>query len=154
MVLFNPHELRSQLKLSQTVLGIDPGSRQIGLALSDISLMLASPLAVIKRGKMAKNSKEIKEMCQKHHVGALIVGLPISLDGTFGPAARAASDWTHALAERLNLPAALWDERLSSSAVNRFLINEADMTRKRRGEVVDKLAAAYTLQAWLDATAP
>ncbi|MXV35885.1 MULTISPECIES: Holliday junction resolvase RuvX [unclassified Saccharibacter] len=154
MPLFNPHELRAQLKSSQTVLGIDPGSRQLGIALSDISLMLASPLITIKRGKMANNAKEINTLCQTHNVGALVVGLPISLDGSFGPAARAASDWTQAIAERLSLPAALWDERLSSSAVNRFLINEADMTRKRRGEVVDKMAASYTLQAWLDATAP
>ncbi|GBQ08975.1 Holliday junction resolvase RuvX [Saccharibacter floricola] len=154
MSLFNPHELRAQLKSSQTVLGIDPGSRQIGIALSDISLMLASPLMTIKRGKMANNAKEINILCQTHNVGALVVGLPISLDGSFGPAARAASDWTQAIAERLGLPASLWDERLSSSAVNRFLINEADMTRKRRSEVVDKMAASYTLQAWLDATAP
>ncbi|MXV43515.1 Holliday junction resolvase RuvX [Saccharibacter sp. 17.LH.SD] len=154
MPLFNPHELRAQLKSSQSIMGIDPGSRQIGIAISDSSLMLASPLIVLKRGKLATTAKEIHALCQKHAVGAFLVGLPLSLDGSFGPAARAASDWALALSERLNIPASMWDERLSSNAVNRFLIQDADMTRKRRGEVVDKMAAAYTLQGWLDATAP
>jgi putative Holliday junction resolvase len=81
-----------------------------------------------------------------------VVGLPLSLDGSAGPAAQAARDWTHALSAATGLPAALWDERLSSSAVNRFLIGEADLSRKRRAEVVDKLAAAYILQAALDAS--
>jgi putative Holliday junction resolvase len=74
------------------------------------------------------------------------------MDGTLGPAAQAARDWTDALSGATGLPAALWDERLSSSAVNRFLIGEADMTRKRRVEVVDKMAAAYVLQAAIDAS--
>jgi putative Holliday junction resolvase len=82
----------------------------------------------------------------------LVVGLPLSLDGTAGPAAQAARDWTHALSAATGLPAALWDERLSSAAVNRFLIAEADMTRKRRAEVVDRMAAAYMLQSALDAS--
>lgn len=154
MSLSNPHIVRSELKKSQTILGLDPGSKQIGVALSDISLMLASPLLVMKRGKLSQNAKEIAALCRKYDVGAIIVGLPLSLDGSFGPAARAASDWTQALSGQLSLPAALWDERLSSNAVNRFLIEEADMTRKRRGEVVDKMAAAYMLQSWLDATRP
>ena len=72
------------------------------------------------------------------------------MDGTLGPAAQAVRDWTHALSAATGLPAALCDERLSSSAVNRFLIGEADLSRKRRAEVVDKLAAAYLLQAALD----
>ncbi|MCX5615697.1 Holliday junction resolvase RuvX [Bombella sp. TMW 2.2559] len=153
MTLFNPHDLRNQLPAAHSVLGLDPGSRQIGVALSDTALMLASPLTVLTRGKMKQMIPVFQELCQKHEIGALVVGLPLSLDGSFGPAARAASDWANDLSERLGLPACLWDERLSSSAVNRFLVQEADMTRKRRGEVVDKMAAAYMLQGWLDATA-
>lgn len=152
MTLFNPKQLRALLKPAQRVLGLDPGSRQIGVALSDVSLMLASPLTVLKRGKMTANVAELAAMCSQFQIGALVVGLPMSLDGSFGPAARAASDWTTDISNRLEIPAAMWDERLSSSAVNRFLIEEADMTRKRRSEVVDKMAAAYTLQGWLDAT--
>jgi putative Holliday junction resolvase len=79
------------------------------------------------------------------------MGLPLSLDGGFGPAAQAARDWAQSLSEATGLPGGLWDERLSSSAVNRMLVRDADMTRARRAEVVDKLAAAYILQAALDA---
>ncbi|MCX5617612.1 Holliday junction resolvase RuvX [Bombella sp. TMW 2.2543] len=154
MTLFNPHDLRNHLPAAHSVLGLDPGSKQIGVALSDTALMLASPLTVLMRQKMKQMVPVFQELCKKHEIGALVVGLPLSLDGSFGPAARAASDWANDLSERLNLPACLWDERLSSSAVNRFLVQEADMTRKRRGEVVDKMAAAYMLQGWIDATAP
>ncbi len=154
MTLFNPHDLRNHLPAAHSVLGLDPGSKQIGVALSDTALMLASPLTVLMRQKMKQIVPAFQELCKKHEIGALVVGLPLSLDGSFGPAARAASDWANDLSERLNLPACLWDERLSSSAVNRFLVQEADMTRKRRGEVVDKMAAAYMLQGWIDATAP
>ena len=154
MTLFNPHDLRNHLPAAHSVLGLDPGSKQIGVALSDTALMLASPLTVLMRQKMKQMIPAFQELCKKHEIGALVVGLPLSLDGSFGPAARAASDWANDLSERLNLPACLWDERLSSSAVNRFLVQEADMTRKRRGEVVDKMAAAYMLQGWIDATAP
>lgn len=154
MTLFNPHDLRNHLPAAHSVLGLDPGSKQIGVALSDTALMLASPLTVLMRQKMKQMVPVFQELCKKHEIGALVVGLPLSLDGSFGPAARAASDWANDLSERLNLPACLWDERLSSSAVNRFLVQEADMTRKRRGEVVDKMAAAYMLQGWIDATVP
>ncbi|MCX8666388.1 Holliday junction resolvase RuvX [Acetobacteraceae bacterium B3987] len=154
MTLFNPHDLRNHLPAAHSVLGLDPGSKQIGVALSDTALMLASPLTVLMRQKMKQIVPAFQELCKKHEIGALVIGLPLSLDGSFGPAARAASDWANDLSERLNLPACLWDERLSSSAVNRFLVQEADMTRKRRGEVVDKMAAAYMLQGWIDATAP
>jgi putative Holliday junction resolvase len=80
-----------------------------------------------------------------------VVGLPLSMDGTAGPAAQAARDWTLALSEMTGLPAALWDERMSSAAVNRFLIGEVDLTRKRRAEAVDRAAAAWMLQGALDA---
>ncbi|GBR15319.1 Holliday junction resolvase RuvX [Gluconobacter frateurii] len=154
MSLFNPHDLRNVLQTDQRILGIDPGSKTIGVAVTDVSLMLASPLIGLKRRKLGENAKELADIAKRQDVGAIVVGLPLSLDGSFGPAARAASDWTTALSERLGVPACLWDERLSSSAVNRFLIQDADMTRGRRAEVVDKMAAAYMLQGWLDATKP
>lgn len=154
MALFNMMELRDRLAPRQRLLGIDPGSRVIGVALSDVTLMLASPHVGLKRGKLSVNVAEIMAIAQRQDVGGLVVGLPLSLDGTAGPAAQAARDWTHALSAATGLPAALWDERLSSAAVNRFLIEEADMTRKRRAEVVDRMAAAYMLQAALDASRP
>lgn len=152
MSLFNPYKLRATLGRHQRVLGIDPGSVSVGLALSDVSLMLASPYRVIKRQKLGQMVAEISAIVAEEGVGALICGLPLSMSGEKGPAAQAAEDWLRDLSIRLNLPACCWDERLSSSAVNRFLIEEADMTRKRRAAVVDKMAASYMLQGWLDAT--
>ncbi|GAN53387.1 Holliday junction resolvase RuvX [Tanticharoenia sakaeratensis] len=152
MALFNPHELRASLAPNARLLGLDPGSRTIGLALSDVSLMLASPFATVKRDKLGKVADALAKIVRAQDVGGIVTGLPLSLDGSFGPAARAAQDWTEALSDRLGVPACAWDERLSSSAVNRFLISDMDMTRKRRAEVVDKMAAAYTLQSYLDAT--
>ncbi|CAI9120620.1 Holliday junction resolvase RuvX [Brytella acorum] len=152
MPLFNPHTLRASIPPGARVLGLDPGSKTIGLALTDVSLTLASPYLGIPRRKLGEVAKTLADIVRKNDIAALVAGLPLSLDGSFGPAARAAQDWMTDLSDRLSLPAALWDERLSSSAVNRFLIQEADMTRKRRAEVVDKMAAAYMLQAWLDAT--
>lgn len=154
MPLFNMTDLRRRLPPGQRLLGIDPGSTVIGLALTDVTLMLATPYGSLPRGKLAANALAIARIARKEGAAGLVVGLPLSLDGTAGPAAQAARDWTHALSAATRLPAALWDERLSSAAVNRFLINEADMTRKRRAEVVDQMAAAYLLQAALDASRP
>lgn len=152
MALFNMTALRTGLGREQRLLGIDPGSRTIGLALSDVGLMLASPYGSLKRGKLKANAAEISAVARKEGVGGLVVGLPLSMDGSVGPAAQAARDWALALSEVTGLPVALWDERLSSVAVNRFLIQDADLTRKRRGEAVDRAAAAWMLQAALDAS--
>jgi putative Holliday junction resolvase len=152
MPLFNMMQLRAQLGPGQRLIGLDPGSRIIGVALTDVALMLASPHAALKRGRLAANAAEIAAIARRHDAGGLVVGLPLSLDGSAGPAAQAARDWTHALAAATGLAAALWDERLSSAAVNRVLIREADISRKRRAELVDRMAAAWMLQAALDAS--
>ena len=152
MPLFNMTELRGRLAPGQRLLGLDPGSRTIGVALSDVSLLLASPYGSLRRGKLAANAAEVSAIAGRQNAAGLVVGLPLSMDGSAGPAAQAARDWTHALSQATGLPAALWDERLSSSAVNRLLIDEVDMTRRRRAEVVDRMAAAYLLQAALDAS--
>jgi putative Holliday junction resolvase len=152
MPLFNMRELRVGLARGQRLLGIDPGAKVIGLALTDVSLLLASPYGALKRGKLMANAAEIGRIAAREGVGGLVVGLPLGLDGSFGPAAQAARDWTLALAEATGLPAASHDERLSSAAVNRMLIGEADMSRGKRALVVDKLAAAYMLQGALDAS--
>jgi putative Holliday junction resolvase len=152
MPVINLTALRAGLFTGARLLGLDPGSRTIGVALSDVTLMLATPYGSVARGRLAANAAEIARIARREGAGGLVVGLPLSLDGTAGPAAQAARDWTHALSAATGLPAALWDERLSSAAVNRFLIAEADMTRKRRAEVVDRMAAAYMLQSALDAS--
>ncbi len=154
MAVFNMTDLRAALPRGQRLIGLDPGARVIGVALSDVTLMLASPYGSVKRGKLVAIAAEISAIARREGAGGLVVGLPLSMDGTAGPAAQAARDWAMALSDATGLPVALWDERLSSAAVNRAMIREADMTRKKRAAAVDAAAAAYTLQGALDATAP
>lgn len=152
MPLFNMRELRGRLQPGQRLIGLDPGARVIGVALSDTSLLLASPYGSLRRGKLGQVAAELGAIARREGASGLVVGWPLSMDGTMGPAAQAARDWGRALSDMAGLPAALWDERLSSNAVNRFLIDEADMTRRKRAAVVDQMAAAYILQAALDAS--
>jgi putative holliday junction resolvase len=153
MPIFNLTDLRAALPRGQRLIGLDPGSKLIGIALSDVLLMLASPYGSLKRGKLRTNAAEVAAIAAREGAGGLVVGLPLGMDGSFGPAAQAAKDWAMAMGEATGLPVALWDERLSSSAVNRMLIAEADLTRAKRAAAVDAAAAAYTLQSALDATA-
>lgn len=152
MALCELNDLRQQLGRDQRLIGLDLGTRTIGVALSDVRLMLATPYGSLRRGKLAATAAEVLKIARKEGAGGLVVGLPLSMDGTFGPAAQAARDWTRSLSEATGLPAAMWDERLSSNAVNRFLIGDADLTRKKRAEAVDRSAAAWMLQAALDAS--
>ena len=152
MALFNLRDLRAALTRNQRLIGLDPGARTIGVALSDVGLSLASPYGAIKRGRLRDNAAEIVAVARKEGAGGLVVGLPLSMDGSLGPAAQAARDWALALSEVTNLPTALWDERLSSSAANRFLAREAGLSRSKRAAAVDRMAAAWMLQSALDAS--
>ncbi|HEY6440835.1 MAG TPA: Holliday junction resolvase RuvX [Acetobacteraceae bacterium] len=152
MPVFNLRDLRAALARDQRLIGLDPGSRTIGVALSDVSLLLASPYGSVRRGKLRDTATEVVAIARKEGAGGLVVGLPLSMDGSVGPAAQAARDWALALAEATQLPVALWDERLSSAAVNRFLVGEADLSRRKRAAAVDRMAAAWMLQAALDAS--
>jgi putative holliday junction resolvase len=129
--------------------GVDAGTKTLGLALSDISRMIASPLTVIRRTKFKADAAELLRLAAEHRVAGLVLGLPTNLDGTAGPRVQA----TRALARNLNqlsaLPILLWDERLSTAEAERMLL-EADASRKRRAEVIDKLAATIILQGALD----
>jgi putative Holliday junction resolvase len=145
-------ELRRTLERDQRLIGLDPGSKTIGVALSDVGLSLASPYGSIRRGRLRNNAADIAGIARKEGAGGLVVGLPLSMDGSMGPAAQAARDWALALSEATGLPIALWDERLSSAAANRFLIGEADLSRRKRAAAVDRMAAAWLLQAALDAS--
>ena len=150
MPLLSMRELRALLQRNQRLLGLDPGSRTIGMALTDVEVSLASPYGSIKRGKLRDNAHEIVALADKEGVGGIVVGLPLSMDGSSGPAAQAARDWALALSDATRLPVALWDERLSSVAANRFLIEQADVSRGKRARAVDRLAAAFLLQAAID----
>jgi len=151
MAIINLNDLRAGLGRHERLIGLDPGTKTIGVALT---LMLASPYTALKRGKLAANAAEIAAIAKKEGAGGLVVGLPLSMDGTMGPAAQAAKDWARAVSDATGLPCALFDERLTSAAVNRMLISEADLTRSKRAEAVDRAAAAYMLQAALDASRP
>ncbi|HUB44811.1 MAG TPA: Holliday junction resolvase RuvX [Acetobacteraceae bacterium] len=150
MPLLELSALRDRLARHQRLIGIDPGQRTIGVALSDVLLTLASPYGSLRRGKLRDNAAEIAALAAKEDAGGLVVGWPLSMDGSVGPAAQAARDWALALSDATLLPAALWDERLSSAAANRFLIEQADVSRKRRAAAVDRMAAAWVLQSALD----
>jgi putative Holliday junction resolvase len=131
------------------LLGFDLGEKTIGLALSDTLLTVATPLDTLKRGKFSVDAVVLESLIQKHGVGGLVIGLPLNMDGTDGPSAQSARAFARNFANRSPLPIVLWDERLSTAAVTRTLL-DADASRRRRGEVVDKMAAAYILQGALD----
>jgi putative Holliday junction resolvase len=152
MPLLSMQELRARLARGQRLIGIDPGSRTIGLALSDAGVTLASPYGSLKRGKLRDNATEIVGIAHREEAGGLVVGLPLSMDGSVGPAAQAARDWALALSEATGLPVAMWDERLSTAQANRFLIGEADLSRRKRAATVDRMAAALMLQSAIDAS--
>jgi len=142
--------IKDTLKPGQRLLGLDIGSKTIGLALSDVTLMVASPAETIKRGKFAADAKRLSGIIAGENVGGLILGLPVQMDGAEGRRCQSVRQFADNLLEHIDLPIAFWDERLSTKAVERVLIDEADMTRKRRAEVIDKMAAAYILQGALD----
>lgn len=130
-------------------MGLDLGTKTIGLAVSDVGRRIASPHTVIRRTKFSADVDELSRHLAAQTPVGLVLGLPINMDGSEGPRAQATRAFARNLATRIDVPIALWDERLSTAAVTRTLL-EADTSRKRRGEVVDKMAAAYILQGALD----
>jgi putative holliday junction resolvase len=150
MTLFNLIEFSRQLAPNARVLGLDPGSKRIGVALSDVGRRIASPYAVLTRAKLKQNAAEIAVIIAKEGVGGLVIGLPLDEDQKIGPRAQAARDWAHALAAATGLPVAMQDESLTTAEAHERMI-EAGISRERRAELVDKLAAAAILQAALDA---
>lgn len=131
------------------LLGLDVGTKTIGMALSDVTRTVATPFDTIRRTKFAADAKAIREVVEKNQVGALVLGLPLNLDGSEGPRAQSTRAFARNLAIHVTVPMVFWDERLSTAAVERHLI-EADASRKRRAEVVDRMAAAYILQGLLE----
>jgi putative Holliday junction resolvase len=131
------------------LMGVDLGTKTIGLALSDVERRIASPLETIKRVKFTPDVEKMKGFVQRFGAGGLVFGLPLNMDGTEGPRSQATRAFVRNLKPLLPLPVLYWDERMSTMAVTRMLI-DADTSRARRGELVDKMAAAYILQGALD----
>ena len=137
------------LTVGQRLGGLDVGTKTIGIAVADTVRLTASPVDTIRRGKFRDDVPKLQAILRARAIAGLVIGLPVSLDGTEGPRAQGVRQFQQNLDAVLPLPMAFWDERLSTAAVERMML-EADMTRKRRAELVDKLAAAYILQGALD----
>lgn len=149
MPLCNPAELKPLLAAGTRLLGLDVGTKTIGMALSDTTLLVATPFDTIRRTRFAADAARLAAEVARHKVGGIVVGLPVSLDGSEGPRAQSVRQFARNLLERLDLPLTFWDERMSTAAVEREMI-AADLSRKRRAEIIDKVAAAYILQGLLD----
>lgn len=132
------------------LVGVDLGEKTIGIALSDTKRTIASPFATRRRTNFAKDSAYLFGIMQEHGAGGIVVGLPLNMNGSEGPSAQSARAFARNFAARSKCPVALWDERLSTAAVTRTLL-EADASRERRAQLVDKMAAAWLLQGALDA---
>jgi len=131
------------------LMGVDLGTKTIGLALSDVERRIATPLETIRRVKFTPDVERIKALIERYDVGGLVFGLPLNMDGTEGPRSQATRAFVRNLKPLVPLPVLFWDERMSTMVVTRTLL-DADASRAKRAEAVDKMAAAYILQGALD----
>lgn len=143
-------DLKARMKPRQRLLGMDPGSKTIGLALSDITFTVATPLEIIRRKRFKDDVARLETLVTEHNIGGFVIGWPVNMDGSEGPRCQSVRAFSDNLAKAFDLPQVLWDERLSTSAVERTLL-EADSSRAKRKDVIDKMAAAYILQGALHA---
>jgi len=134
---------------SGKILGLDLGTKTIGVAVSDAMRYAATPLETIKRTKFTQDAERLIALVRENQAVAIVLGLPLNMDGSEGPRVQSTRAFARNLLQKIDLPIAFWDERLSTSAVTRMMI-EADLRRDRRAEIVDKLAASYILQGLLD----
>lgn len=141
---------RRRIGPARRLIGLDLGKKRIGVALSDIALSIASPLEVVKRGKFTPTAEYILSLMDKHGADGLVIGLPLEMSGKEGPAAQSAREFGRNLLKLRDVPILYFDERLTTAEVERTLL-EADASRARRAEVIDKMAASVILQAALDA---
>lgn len=148
-MLVKLEEIKNRMTAGQRLLGLDLGSKTIGIALSDIMCHIATPMETIKRIRFTKDAERLITIITEQKVGGLVLGFPLNMDGSEGPRCQSTRAFARNISERVEIPIALWDERLSTIAVTRTLL-EADASRKRRKQVVDKMAAAYILQGALD----
>lgn len=142
-------DLAACLGRGQRLMGVDLGTKTIGLALSDVERRLATPFETLKRGKFSTDAAQLLARARQFDVAAFVIGLPLNMDGSEGPRAQATRAFVRNLSALTTAPFIFWDERLSTAAVTRTLI-EQDVSRAKRAEVVDRMAAAYILQGALD----
>jgi putative Holliday junction resolvase len=142
-------DLANRIEIGRRLIGLDLGTKTIGMALSDPGLMIATPLRTIRRRKFSKDAAEILDLCGRESVGAIVLGLPVNMNGTEGPRAQATRAFARNLQKLTDLPIVLWDERWSTAAAERVMI-EADLSRAKRAEKIDAAAAGFILQGVLD----
>ena len=149
MLIDLPTDFLRLLLPNGRLLCLDVGEKTIGLALSDGSRTIASPLETIERKKFQKDMEHLQRVIQKHAIGGLVIGYPVNMDGSLGPRTQSVRTFVSTMSKHIDLPMVLWDERMSTMAVERMMV-QADLSRERRSQLVDKLAASYMLQGFLD----
>lgn len=149
MLFDNRNDFMARLPDGAQLLGLDVGSKTIGVAISDRTRILASPLLTIARKKFTNDLATLQNIIRGSAIAALVVGLPLSSDGSENQTSQSVRQFVRNLLKELDIPVLFWDERFSTLAAERTLL-EADMSRQKRGQVIDKMAAAYILQGFLD----
>jgi putative Holliday junction resolvase len=149
MLIDSAADFARQLPAQGRVMSLDVGDTTIGLAMSDLLRSIASPLLTIERSKFTKDVATLKELIGKYQICGLLIGYPVNMDGSHGPRTQSTRTFVSNLGKQVNLPMVLWDERMTTMAVERAML-EADLSRQRRAQLVDKLAASYMLQGFLD----
>ena len=149
--LKNIKEFKQSLKQYGSLIGFDFGTKRLGVAVSDLSRMIATSYKIIERKSFSKDIEEIKKIVQEKEVCGFVYGLAKQMNGIEGETAELTRKFATKVAQQIDLPYIFWDERLSSKAVEGFLINEVDLSRKKRAKILDSSAAAYILQGALDA---
>ena len=150
MPVFDLSELPAACPPNTPWLGLDLGENTIGVSVSDTGRIIASPLELIRKTKFTAEANRLFALIDEREVGAIVIGLPVNMDGTEGTRCQSNRAFARNLLRLRDIPIAFWDERMSTMAVNRVLVEEADVTRARRAELVDKMAAAWILQGALD----
>lgn len=149
MATLTIEELAEFLQAGQAIAGLDLGTKTIGLAMSDLSRRFATPRPVLKRVKFTPDAERLLAFAQQEKVAAFIIGLPINMDGSSGPRVQATRAFVRAMSEKTDIPFVFWDERLSTVAAERALL-EMDVSRAKRSERIDSAAASFILQGALD----
>ena len=144
-------DFKQQLKPYQALIGFDYGSKRLGVAVSDLMRMIATSHSIIQRSSFDKDVQAIQKIISEREIGGIVYGLPLQMNGEEGETAAEVRKFAEKLSKIIDLPYTFWDERLSSRAMENFLIKEVDMSRKRRKEVLDSSSASFILQGFLDA---
>ena len=147
------NDIKNHINNKSRLIGVDMGSKRVGLSISDENRKIATPLKTVNYENIQVLSDELKKIANENNVHAIIFGNPKNMDGTEGSSSQSVKDKVKLISEKIQIPIFLWDERLSTAAVERLMIDEADLSRKKRAQSVDMMAAAYILQGALDALA-